>query len=349
MTLPYSDQKSWSPFHERLHKQLTENPSLLPKNSGLLIALSGGQDSMALVGLLLDLQRIYKWNLIVWHGDHAWHSASHEIAMELKHWCDNQKIPFFSNRAKPEETESESSARDWRYKCLELCVKELSVKNKAEKFEHVLTGHTSTDRTETLLLNLARGSNLAGLSSLRKTRLLNQITSKEKIHLVRPILGFSREETKLICNKLGLPIWLDPSNENQYFHRNRIRHEIIPLLEELHPGCSERISAMAERFANYNDDQSNIAELALTTIAHPKGISRLKLLGISYSARSTLLAVWFKKLKLPSINANQLLEISKSIGKKKPPGHLTLKQGWVIQWNREFIEVIASNKKQSQE
>ena len=87
---------------------------------------------MALLGLLLDLQRIHKWNLLVWHGDHAWHQKSQSIASELKNWCQSKNISFFLDRAMYEETKNESMAREWRYKCLELCVNNLSLPKNIE-------------------------------------------------------------------------------------------------------------------------------------------------------------------------------------------------------------------------
>ena len=83
----------------RLHKRLKQNKSLLPNNTTLLLAISGGQDSMALLKLIVDLKRLYKWQVEVWHGDHQWHSKSEKIKEELKLWCLNKQISFHSNKA----------------------------------------------------------------------------------------------------------------------------------------------------------------------------------------------------------------------------------------------------------
>ena len=73
MTLPIDSSKNWSKWHERLHKALKNKGNLLPSESSILLSISGGQDSMALLQLILDLKRMYKWNIHVWHGDHGWH------------------------------------------------------------------------------------------------------------------------------------------------------------------------------------------------------------------------------------------------------------------------------------
>ena len=87
----------------RLHKWLKQNKSLLPSNSTLLLAISGGQDSMALLKLINDLKSMYQWQIEIWHGDHQWHDKSEKIKNELNFWCVNQQITFHSNKAKKQK------------------------------------------------------------------------------------------------------------------------------------------------------------------------------------------------------------------------------------------------------
>ena len=72
----------WTSWHARLHRQLLLEPWLLPKGQPLLLAVSGGQDSMALLSLLIGLRHLPAWTLTVWHGDHGWHERSGVIALE---------------------------------------------------------------------------------------------------------------------------------------------------------------------------------------------------------------------------------------------------------------------------
>ena len=84
---------------------------------------------MALLKLIIDLRRLYQWQIEIWHGDHQWHSKSEEIAEELSLWCLNQKISFHSNKANKEEVANEEKARNWRYKKLIMKAKLLSSSN----------------------------------------------------------------------------------------------------------------------------------------------------------------------------------------------------------------------------
>ena len=94
-------------------------PQLLPQGSSLLLAVSGGQDSMALLALLQDLAPLHGWGLNLWHGDHGWHDNSSRIAAELSSWCQQRHLSLQVDQAAPGEVPSEAKARQWRYERLE--------------------------------------------------------------------------------------------------------------------------------------------------------------------------------------------------------------------------------------
>ena len=334
MTPSASRQMPWSPWHDRLHKLLLANKALLPKGASLLLAVSGGQDSMVLTRLILDLQKLHDWKIQVWHGDHGWHKNSQQTALELQNWCLKQDLAFYSNRTSKKETSTEAEARHWRYQQLAKTAKSLSSTNKKFPCNYVLTGHTGSDRAETLLLHLARGADLTGLSSLQDRRIL-----QENIYLVRPLLSFTREETSQICNEMHLPIWLDPSNQSKDFSRNRVRQEILPVLNELHPGCSLRIARVSERLNHYKEDQFAIAKLAIKSISKEQGLCRKSLCELPFTARCTILAVWMKDKGNPYLSTPKLEELSRKIEPGKSPGWIDLPKGWKFYWQKELVSM----------
>jgi len=198
-----STEKNWTSWHHLLHKEILRNKTLIPKGSNILIAVSGGQDSMALLHLINDLKEHHNWSISVWHGDHQWHEQSSIYALQLKIYCKEKNISFFSDKANKENICSEARARDWRYRKLNEKAKSLLIEKQLNNF-YILTGHTSTDNAETFILNLSRGSNYAGLSNMESKRLLDN-----HIFLIRPILIFSREETKQFCKIMDIPVWED--------------------------------------------------------------------------------------------------------------------------------------------
>ncbi len=332
-------QMSWSPWHQRLHKTLVANPALLPKGASLLLSVSGGQDSMALLKLIIDLQRLHEWQIQIWHGDHGWHKNSKQVASELHNWCQEQNLCFLVDSTSKEHTKNEEEARIWRYTSLTNAAHSLSAINQESPCLHVLTGHTGSDRAETVLMNLARGSDLGGLSSMPKLRRL-----KENILLVRPMLIFSRKETAQICKEMRLPVWLDPSNANLNLSRNRIRHEVVPVLEQIHPGCSIRIAALAERLSHQKKDQEAIALMALQVIKQSDGISRKNLCLLPLTARATVLASWIKEAGIDVLSTSQLDEISRKVETKQPPGCIHLRKGWSIKWGQDLVKLEHSHK-----
>lgn len=147
------DSRPWSPLHGRLHRELLRRPELLPAGERLLLAVSGGQDSMTLTRLLLDLRRLHGWTLLLWHGDHGWHPGSAPEAEGLRRWATTAGLELLIERADSGPC-SEAAARRWRYD-------RLACQAAARGCQRVLTGHTADDRAETLLLHLARGPTCA--------------------------------------------------------------------------------------------------------------------------------------------------------------------------------------------
>ena len=336
MSQSTKNDKSWSKWHMRLHKRLKQNKSLLPINSTLLLAISGGQDSMALLKLIIDLKRLYKWKVEIWHGDHQWHAKSEQVEAELKLWCLNKQISFHSSKANKEKVASEEKARDWRYENLLMKAKLLSSDDIHFPCTRILTGHTATDRAETIIMNLARGSDLIGLSTLKEQRVL-----ENNIELVRPLLLFNRNETLEICKQFNLPIWIDPSNENINFTRNKIRQEILPILNSIYKGADSRIASVAKRLENYSKDQQSLALLAINFCQGEKinSLSRKKVLDHTNSIRKIILSNWLRILGVKRVTALQIEEINTKISQSKPPGTIHLHGEFLIRWDKQNIYI----------
>ncbi len=329
----------WSHWHNRLHKALKIKPHLLPSEACLLLSVSGGQDSMALLKLITDLRRLYQWEIHIWHGNHGWHKDSEKIAKELEVWCLSHGFNFSCQIASREQVKNEDSSRQWRYKNLALTAKKLFNKKNSCYCKHVLTGHTSSDQAETFIFNLARGTYLSGLSSLRDSRVL-----EDSIELIRPLLIFNRKETAEICKDFNLPIWIDPTNSDLNLSRNRIREELIPILEEIHPGSSKRISSLTERISHIKENEDALVDFAIEKINLDKKISRLSLKKFPFQTRVIIIAKWLKNSGAPTTSASQLEEISNLIKENMPPGRKKLSKGWEIKWGKNSIELINHEK-----
>jgi tRNA(Ile)-lysidine synthase len=203
----------------------------------LLIGVSGGQDSLCLLKLLADLCPEKQWRLQVLHLDHAWRETSAADSEVVRQFCETLKVPCIVIRAVVAPT-SEAEARKWRYEQFQEVAQSLDI-------PIVLTAHTASDRAETLLFNLTRGSAMDGLGSLPWTRTLGP-----HIQLIRPLLSTTRQETQEFCRIHNLPVCLDQTNEDLNYQRNRIRLELLPYLaKHFNPRVEQSLSRTVEILA----------------------------------------------------------------------------------------------------
>jgi tRNA(Ile)-lysidine synthase len=212
-------------------------------NAELVLAVSGGPDSMA---LLHGAAAAGRWQLTVAHLDHALRPQSADEAAFVAGAAAALGQPFESRRtdvaalARAEGRSIEDAAREARYRFLEDVAPDGAL---------IVTAHTADDAAETVLLNLLRGSGLGGVRGIPARR----------GRIVRPLLAERRAMLRGLLDEAGIVYRLDPSNADPAFLRNRVRAELLPLLEELRPGAVERIGQFARLAA---DDDALLDELA---------------------------------------------------------------------------------------
>ncbi|BAZ51104.1 tRNA(Ile)-lysidine synthetase [Nostoc sp. NIES-4103] len=223
----------WTNLHAKIHRTI-KSRHLFGHNQRLLVAVSGGQDSLCLMKLLLDLQLKWRWHLGIAHCDHRWRSDSEANANHVKNLAQNWGIFFYLETAN-EPVNSEAAARNWRYQTLSAIAQ-------ANNYQYIVTGHTQSDRAETLLYNLMRGTGADGLQALTWQRPLTA-----EIMLVRPLLEITRTQTEQFCQEFNLPVWEDSTNQDLKYARNRIRQELIPYLREsFNPNVESALAQTAE-------------------------------------------------------------------------------------------------------
>ncbi|MEA5552738.1 tRNA lysidine(34) synthetase TilS [Anabaena cylindrica UHCC 0172] len=224
---------TWTPLHAQIHRTIRSRLLFTP-NQRLLVAVSGGQDSLCLIKLLLDLQPKWGWNLAIAHCDHCWREDSLANANHVQNLAQSWNTPFYLETA-TNSVNSEASARNWRYQALTKIAQN-------NNYQYIVTGHTASDRAETLLYNLMRGTGADGLQALTWQRPL-----AENIVLVRPLLEITRTQTEQFCQSFNLPIWEDSTNQDVKYARNRIRQELLPYLQKnFNPQVESNLAQTAE-------------------------------------------------------------------------------------------------------
>jgi tRNA(Ile)-lysidine synthase len=229
-----------------------------PVEASLVLAVSGGADSMALLHGAAALTRDGRrgWRLTVAHLDHGLRVSSGDDAALVAEAAASVGLPAEVRRtdvaalARKTGHSLEEAGRDARYAFLE----ELA----AERDALIATAHTADDAAETVLINLLRGSGLAGGRGIPARR----------GRVVRPLLGERRAELRRLLDEAGIAYRDDPSNDDPAFLRNRVRAELLPLLETLRPGAVESLIRFA-RLAG--DDDDLLDALAAAELARRRG------------------------------------------------------------------------------
>ena len=215
----------------------------------LVVALSGGADSVALTDALSTLSRVEGFRLVAAHLDHGLRPESGDDAAYCATFCRDLGVAFrvgraeVRARARREHSGLEDAARRERYSFLRRVKEE-------EGATAIAVAHTRDDQAETLLLRLLRGAGSTGLGAMRA----------QSGDVIRPLLGLSRKAVRRHLEARGLGWREDPTNADPAFLRNRVRHELVPLLEaRFNPRLRETLARTASLLA---DDAALLSEMA---------------------------------------------------------------------------------------
>ncbi|MGZ6346402.1 MAG: tRNA lysidine(34) synthetase TilS, partial [Anaerolineales bacterium] len=215
----------------------------LQQTGTVVIGVSGGPDSLC----LLDLARqIPGLKIIVAHFNHQLRPEADHEAEFVKRVAEQMHLRFVSEAAdvgtyaEEQKLSLEEAARILRYQFL--------FKNaRSEGAGAVAVGHTADDQVETILMHFLRGAGLPGLKGMAWRTFLPEFDPE--IPLVRPILHLWRSQTEAYCREHELQPVFDPSNSDETYFRNRLRHSLIPELENYNPRFKQTLLRTAEALA----------------------------------------------------------------------------------------------------
>lgn len=232
-------------------KETIERYAMLEQGERVLVAVSGGVDSVVLLDILCRLAAEYTLDLTIAHLDHGLRGEeAREDARFVAHLARKEKLALIEKKldvaefSKEKRIGIEEGARLLRRDFLHAAADEVGAAK-------IALGHTQNDRGETMLFNLIRGAGPTGLVGIRP---VNR-------SVIRPLIEVSREEILSYARSCDLPWREDRTNQDLSFSRNRIRHRILPLLREMNP----RVLAALQRTA----DLLATEELALDDLLAP--------------------------------------------------------------------------------
>ena len=255
-------------------EKVLQEAGLLERTRPLLVAVSGGPDSTALLHLLHTLSDQHPLSLHVAHLNHGLRGeAAEEDAGYVREVAGRLELPVTVEAAdvgayrREHRLSWEAAAREVRYAFLSRTAERVGVAT-------VVLGHTADDQAETVLLHLLRGSGLQGLRGMLPCTFRRSRDVTRRVALLRPLLRVTREETEAYCRARGLTPRHDPSNLEERYTRNRIRHRLLPSLAQYNPSIREalvRLARTAARDLDFIDRQLQQAWPALVT-SEPWGL-----------------------------------------------------------------------------
>lgn len=212
-------------------KSVHVNTSQIKKNSTLIVALSGGPDSVYLLHELKKLEKKLGLKLIAAHLNHGTRDSSDSDEKFCKQLCKKLDVTFESKKVKLKGVKNfEDTARTARYEFFD----EIKRKYKAD---FIATAHHLNDSIETVLLNLTRGCSLQGLTGI-----------KDRDDIIRPLANLKKEEILSYLKKHRIKFVVDPTNLENTFARNKVRNLILPVLKKINPGIEKNFAKNIEHF-----------------------------------------------------------------------------------------------------
>jgi tRNA(Ile)-lysidine synthase len=236
-----------------------ERPNSSSRSAGhtILLALSGGPDSVALLHVLRELEPRFGYRLAAAHLNHRLRGAESDrdqsFVRELCATLGVELIVEQSSELDPAAPNLEERARQLRYAFLAAAASRLEA-------TRIATAHHADDQAETVMLRLLRGAGLSGLGAMAETATL----APSGVTLLRPMLRIWRHEIMRYLDSIGARFVNDSSNAHQDFLRNRVRIEVLPALErDVAPGLRRRLAALAGEMRDLDDYVRLAARLEL--------------------------------------------------------------------------------------
>lgn len=314
----------------------------LPPSSKLVISVSGGPDSLALLHVLAAIFPLEY--LVVVHLNHGWRAEAETEAEFVRATAVSLHIPCYIEKtdviglARAEGLSLEEAGRNARYAFFARVARQVGA-------NAIAVGHHADDQAETVLMHLLRGAGLAGLRGMLP---VSPLPDADDLWLIRPFLTTTRAEIEQYCREHALNPVIDPSNRDTTYFRNRLRHELLPILADYNPQIKARLQRMAAvaaaDFALLDGlTQEKLGEILLETGADWLALDRSKWLALPLSLRRAVLRQVVKRLRadLRDVNFQPIEQARLAAEKGKTGVQAALPGGVMLTVEYERLTIAA--------
>ena len=287
-----------------------EDNRLLEKDDKVIVAVSGGADSVSLLHLIISIKELYHLSVFAYHFNHMIRGEEADRDERfVRALCKKWDVPLYEAKADVPHLAA-------RYgESLELCGRRLRYESTPKLAgAKIATAHNRNDNTETVLMNLVRGSGIAGLGGI----------PIQRDNIIRPLLNCSRDEIEAYCAENGLDYVTDSTNLSDEYTRNRLRLKILPLLREMNPSLDEGVQRMASVMRDADDYLNKIAKKELYKHRTDYGYRCEKLLALDKAVLSYAVKNVVEEAEAPVDS----LHIGLIIDAMRTGGAVDLGRGW---------------------
>lgn len=228
-------------------KEFIHKKNLIEPKERLVLGVSGGADSVALLYVLMELKREFQMELVVVHINHGIRQEAFKDAAYVETLCEEKGIPFYLLKenipalARQKGKSVEEMGRIYRYRCFREIVK----KTEAQK---IVVAHHENDQAETVLFHMLRGTGIKGLSGMEPMSI-----GEEGIPIIRPFLCVNRREIEEYLEQKNICWCQDVTNQDNQYARNQLRNVVLPAMEEINRQTVSHICRLADDMKEYAD------------------------------------------------------------------------------------------------
>lgn len=321
-------------------RQAVKKYRLLAPNDSVVVALSGGPDSVCLLYFLNTLKKEFKLNLFCAHLDHKIRNDSYKDLLFTRKLAQKLRIPFFGAELNINDIKKNCSLEETARKARYDFLFKTADKTKSAK---IALGHTKDDQAETVLMRLLRGSGLYGLSAISPKRKIAKYT------LIRPLLDITKKEILNYLKSRKLKYCLDYTNKQDIYFRNRIRNRLIPELKKYNRNIADVLSNTAESVGLDYEYLKNEAKKYFKKTARLKGARKItlnteKLLKLHPALKRMIFRLSIETLKgnLRRIDWRHIKELEDLLENRKIGSIVNLPQGVSFLKTEKSIEAHKS-------
>ena len=304
---------------------------ILKKDDIVVVGVSTGPDSMALLYLLMEIRKKINISIVCAHVNHNVRKESKDEAIFLEDYCKNNSIMFEAMKIeKYGDDNFHNEARTIRYDFFEGLVKKYHA-------NYLMTAHHGDDLVETILMRLVRGSTLRGYGGF------NSLIDKGTYKIVRPLIYATKDEIEAFDKDHNIPFFVDSSNKKDKYTRNRFRHTVLPFFKEEDKNVHEKFLKFSRMIYEYDDYISKEIDSKFKAIYTDNKLDISKYLKLPSLLQDKVLynlleSIYFDDLIL--VNDRHVELIKNLISSTKKNAYIYLPNNVKISKSYDILEVI---------